>query len=393
MDNRNKLTKHKQGKLAGPPAESASDSPTSITERVSRSAIGLARDALLHPGAAVSTNTLASLAAGTEKGEPSSSLVGPAQSLSTSEPSSLPFSFAHSHANSTVTAPAEDGFRSHSSVSDIRAINAASYDFDAFLVSPNLPILDEPAAQASGEEYPSLTMQQHVNEHLKAHGSFKNAQQGPSSDAAMFSYEDSRQFSTKGLPTFEDHSPLAIIPNKFLGTSEATGKKNSEFPDDVIAKTNHQDDGAAVTALLSEPGLPVDDGANKGSYSAARISSKSDNLTPQEAKDQKPARARLEIVDPQLAFIPNFESSHYDPKATADAIPRAQELASVPELKPWLDILNTYQDEVWGDFLSLVQQAKEELETASPGEAALDNKPAVRRLRMLLGHLDCKNGF
>ena len=393
MDNRNKLTKNKQGKLAGLPAESAGDSPTSITERVSRSAVGLAGDALLRLGAAVSTNTLASIAAGTEKGEPSSSLVGPAQSLSTSESSGLHFSSAHSQANSTIPALAEDGFRSRSSVSDNQALSAASYDFDAFLGSPNLPILDEPAARASSEEYPSLTSQQHLNEHSKAHGSFANVQQGPSSHTVMSSYEESRQFSIKGLPTFENHIPLALIPNKSLWTIEATGGKNSEFPDDVIAKTSHPDDGAAVTALLSEPGLPADDRPIKSSYGTARIESKSDNLATQETRDQKPAGTRFEIANPQLAFIPNFESSHYDPKAAADAIPRAQELASIPGLKPWLDILNTYQDEVWGDFRSLVQQAKEELETASPGEAALDDKPAVRRLRMLLGHIDRKSGF
>ena len=393
MDNRNKLTKNKQGKLAGLPAESAGDIPTSITERVSRSTVGLARDTVLRPGAAVSTDALASLAAGTEKGEPSSSSGGTAQLLSTSKSSGLHLSSAHSHANSTIPAPAEDGFRSRSSVRDIPALSAASYDFDAFLGSPNLPILDEPAAQASSEEYPSLRLHQHVNDHSKARGSFEIMQQGPSSHTAMFSYEDSWQLSIKGLPTFEGHNPIAVIPNKPPWTSEAIGGKNSEFPDDVIAKTSHPDYGAAVTALLSEPGLPADDRPIKGSYGTAGIASKSDNLATQQARGRKPAGSRFDIIDPQLAFIPNFESSHYSPKAAADAIPRAQGLASIPELKPWLDILNTYQDEVWGDFLLLVQQAKEELETTSPGEVALHDRPAVRRLRMLLGHIDRKSGF
>ena len=59
-------------------------------------------------------------------------------------------------------------------------------------------------------------------------------------------------------------------------------------------------------------------------------------------------------------------------------------------LKPWLDILDRYQDDVWGDVLPLVQEAREELQEAedkTPGLSIPGEGPAVQRLKMVLQHM------
>jgi hypothetical protein len=55
----------------------------------------------------------------------------------------------------------------------------------------------------------------------------------------------------------------------------------------------------------------------------------------------------------------------------------------------WSDILTSYQDEVWGDLGSLVQEARAEVESLAkiePSEPPPQPK-ALLRLRNILGHL------
>ena len=55
---------------------------------------------------------------------------------------------------------------------------------------------------------------------------------------------------------------------------------------------------------------------------------------------------------------------------------------------PWHDVLNRYHDEVWGDKLPLVQEARKELKQAiASRNENPDNRPALRRLKMLLQHV------
>ena len=58
------------------------------------------------------------------------------------------------------------------------------------------------------------------------------------------------------------------------------------------------------------------------------------------------------------------------------------------DIKPWLDILSRYQDEVWGDILPLVQEVRKEAKIANEGGKPLHNgASALRRLAMVLGHV------
>ena len=57
------------------------------------------------------------------------------------------------------------------------------------------------------------------------------------------------------------------------------------------------------------------------------------------------------------------------------------------DLQPWIRILGSYHDEVWGDVLPLVQEVRREAEPTKDGMWNLGDKPALRRLQMLLKHL------
>lgn len=57
-------------------------------------------------------------------------------------------------------------------------------------------------------------------------------------------------------------------------------------------------------------------------------------------------------------------------------------------LQQWEGVLNRYADEVWGDLLPLVQEAKEEVEAIKIDHGTGDGSPiALRRLGMILDHL------
>lgn len=104
--------------------------------------------------------------------------------------------------------------------------------------------------------------------------------------------------------------------------------------------------------------------------------------------------------DNMLNFIPDFIRP--DPGAVlggANAIKSAESQTALglphgPEaekvwLDQWMGVLTAYNEEVWGDLGSLVQQAKEEvqqLEDLQPGEAPPKAK-AVLRLQQILGHI------
>ena len=95
-------------------------------------------------------------------------------------------------------------------------------------------------------------------------------------------------------------------------------------------------------------------------------------------------------------LIPDFEGSKQ--MSTRSKLEESQKkdimtsiLNAEEEVKPWLDILDRYQDEVWGDMLPLVQEARKELREAKPRRPELGSPqggPAVRRLKMVLQHMD-----
>jgi len=368
------------------PAEPRDDASKSITERVSKSASALARDALFRPSASGATRTLASFAASTQKGQSSSSSVGSAESFSTLESSSSRASTADSSWKPMADEAAEERFRSHPGPHEDHTRDPASLNFDAFLSGQDSPSFDAPPIAAQKEKQRSPTPYRPTRHDQGSHGSFEEWQQGFWDHGRVPWNEESHQTSGGRSIGPGNRATVSSLPDGPFPRAVALEARNLGPAQDALGDISHHD-GAAVVALLSELGFTADD--EPADYPGfAGNQSKLEYLDLQSTRCERSAEPRLRLADHELGLIPNFALSDYESRAIADAMPHAEEQACIADLKPWLDILDSYQDEVWGEFLPLVQQAREELKTADAKEGTLDDKPAVRRLRMLLGHLD-----
>ena len=172
-------------------------------------------------------------------------------------------------------------------------------------------------------------------------------------------------------------------------------------------------DGDAVVALLSDPNFAVEDtptdtfSISKGDNSAAYLfaNTQFSNQDLQQFRSRLPAPATHGVPSPTnpLNLIPDFGSRRINGVGGATSslatitehsdesyLYHGIQPQSTPDyLEPWTEVLTRYQDDVWGDMLPLVQQAREEIKEAKSGvEGVLRDHPAVRRLGMILGHLE-----
>ncbi|KAL9101548.1 MAG: hypothetical protein Q9163_003203 [Psora crenata] len=134
-------------------------------------------------------------------------------------------------------------------------------------------------------------------------------------------------------------------------------------------------DGAAVVALLSDPSFP------------AETQSKENWDVPKEdryhlcsesplGKGQAASREN-DLQRKPLDLFPNFTCFGID--------------AEPALISPWEDILHRYHDDVWGDALPLVEEARQEIkEAAASKDRSLESRPALRRLGMLLQHMNSR---
>lgn len=156
-------------------------------------------------------------------------------------------------------------------------------------------------------------------------------------------------------------------------------------------------DGAAVVALLSDPAYVMDE-------------EPSSTLRPETDGAQGRSQERLQtweglagsvaILHPSgpLNLVPDFGT----PRNPSDAVSKDRKRfherehfmgSELGEIQPWIDILDSYQDEVWGEMLPLVKEAREELKAVNEKQTLPRDGPAIRRLTMVLQHLgNPKNG-
>ena len=148
-------------------------------------------------------------------------------------------------------------------------------------------------------------------------------------------------------------------------------------------------DGAAVVALLSDPAFALDTESSSILVSEGRKGQNCERL--QTGKRlAKPADA-LHPSNP-LVLMPDFSApgnSHYASLTTQEGIHERGNCLKLRygDVQPWIDILHLYHDEVWGEIVPLVQEAREELNATNESKTRLNGGPAIRRLEMVLQHL------
>lgn len=315
-------------------ADPAGQGTFTLTGRIGASASGLLQSSFGHSSSGSITDTLASLHAGAGKGGPASSPTNAGESSSPSQ------AFSPSGGDSASRhVSVEESFRSKQASPGISTQNG-QVDFDEF--TRRSEGLETDSSPSVGESSPSR------------HG------------AAHFSMQE--EF------------------NRFHAAKDESISKTTIAPSEQQLMSN--DDGAAVVALLSDPGFSVE--TEPDDYVAFTASAGREQLL-ETQRTVKSADPR-DLMNP-LDLIPDFGGS-WEPVHLSNRFPGHSFLESkYGDIQPWADILNRYHDEVWGDMLPLVRQAREEVKVAKAShEGSLQDRAAIRRLRMLLKHLDYPMG-
>jgi len=263
-----------------------------------------------------------------------------------------------------------------------------------------------------------------------------NAVRGPEKGAQ---YEFDEFIDNSNGPLMADHGRAEVYNGQLDSHTkhdEISGSAaNALSGDDQIPTmgirsatfASHAGDGAAVVSLLSDPEFSVDDpSAYRDMYDqevaatdplVSRLTTrKLDLLTRIKAQLPQPPVHRGPAPTNPLNLLPIFHQSFGDtngrsrsddtntlhtegsytylsPDATTtwpygEAFCGQSSEGIEAHLSQWLDVLNRYQDEVWGDMLPLVQDVKAEIEQAKNSNAdEVHEGPAIRRLAMVFAHL------
>ncbi|KAL8702535.1 MAG: hypothetical protein Q9201_004301 [Fulgogasparrea decipioides] len=324
-------------------------SSASVVSRVGASASNLVHEALLRPDLGYIAHELGFAAASSTKGSASSTSAGPSVwSMSLQNPATLRFS-----SRDKAIAADQYGFRKEIYPSNHSAVE---HHFQSFL-----SLQDEGPSDADYDECWSA--------------SIPPALQHADSGAAL--------------------SGQCTATRSVLASPSSNGGRGGRWPDE------NSTDGAAVIALLSDPSFSVDD--IQGSPTAfedpgygSQMEEDPQNIVP---------RASSGFASPinSLSLIPNFGKDSKPPRVEDSGdylIPwldggsgsKAQSWMSKSgesfEVQPWLDMLTTYHDKVWGDPTPLVQDAVKEASAIRNGDNnRRQDCPAIRRLAMVVAHI------
>lgn len=148
-------------------------------------------------------------------------------------------------------------------------------------------------------------------------------------------------------------------------------------------------DGAAVVALLSDPAFALDTESSSTLVSECKKGPNCKTL-----QTGKGLTKPVDAIYPSnpLVLVPDFGATWTSTHASLTTQKGIHEKGNCLEsrcgdVQPWIDMLHLYHDEVWGDMLPLVQEAREELKATIESKTRLYDSPAIRRLEMVLQHL------
>lgn len=268
------------------------------------------------------------------------------------------------------------------------------------------------------ESLPSRTTwisNQHSQGDLPSREGFRSAPQGN-----MISAEFTQFSQNHGLPygaSQHNVSGSSFLVSDFKRAQnhafQAEPLKPSTSDRGVLPIDFKHDDGAEVRALLSTPGafdwmdtadFSADDPMSETisdlfgepfSETEQQIAHRLKSSLPQPPThftmpSDHPLNLRLDFMplgNDRQSFVRDF-----------DALTESLELITGNKyfdndqkdylLSEWDSVLNNYADEVWGDMLPAVNEAKNQMKELRTSDEKLDNN-AVARLRMILGHLSC----
>ena len=309
-----------------------------LSERIGTSARALLRDTILRPSPQISLDTLAAISSGTEKGDSSSS-VGSTSSAEASTCRSSSASCDQLHFPSHVPK------------------NSDSFDFDDFLARTSEPPLRTVEAPFNSRG----------SNQLDGNDCPKNGHNKHCLDADT-------------QPSVTDHTTASNNSQTYRWHSEAWQHDNTRS----TTEGRRDYDGAEVVALLSVPGSCLDEILQDEGH---RTQPERLDRHPQSYTAQPSEVVHINVVANALQLVPSLGSNSAAFEMMITSVPHLDEYSRDFDLQPWLKFLDSYHDEVWGDKLPLVQEARKEAKSAKDGLWISEDKPALRRLQMLLNHL------
>ncbi|KAL8877157.1 MAG: hypothetical protein Q9198_004779 [Flavoplaca austrocitrina] len=169
------------------------------------------------------------------------------------------------------------------------------------------------------------------------------------------------------------------------------------------APNGHPEDGAAVVAMLSNPSSCIDEDSHVTiapeaiGFDTPNHERHANDLRQRISRDKSPAVNAL-------GLIPDFHKHPYNCDHSRDELSSPEQRKDLDgttilplrydldfEVGPWIEILDTYHDEVWGDMLPLVEEARKEAHAIRNGDTTHDEVfPAIRRLSMIARHMQSK---
>lgn len=356
---------HRAGDEENDGGATVSQQPSSLASRIASSASGLTRDAFGSGAATGATSGLASSLASSEKAPASSS--------------------ASAAASSSASTWAQGGLAATTLPSSRRRVTGTA---------------GESFRTASASQGEAGALDEQKRSFLEGQGSHVLS----GSDAWV------QEFHERGV---EARDPV--------------GTDRHALNDNSIHYTEHPEDGADVVALLSNPAFSLDDNladdlamTQHNEAATAEDLFGADALTPSEQSIAQQMRSSipadnstspLAAQDPgrrlhQLS--PNAEMLHESIAASPMIAGTAASSSSSVEQRgqwfrqwadQWEDVLGRYADEVWGaeqpgetgqigTDRRKVDEAREAIRQTKEREDWWEDAAAVRRLKMVLGHLD-----
>jgi hypothetical protein len=191
---------------------------------------------------------------------------------------------------------------------------------------------------------------------------------------------------------------------EFETTWQSTNQIPSQIPHPRSApeKDLHRqsEDGAAVIALLTSndfdaedpttlPEIELDPAAPPPPLSASeRDALDSFRRALPGAQAETPARITGSSLVPDIdTFLSQGLGKQDQDRSEGGSLAlRDEVLASLPGAGDWVGVQERYHDEVWGFLEPVLEAAKTEIEAQGDYEGAREG-PAVRRLKMILGHM------
>lgn len=161
----------------------------------------------------------------------------------------------------------------------------------------------------------------------------------------------------------------------------AVAQENMRQQGHISVEEQQMHDGEAVVDLLSDPTASAD---------TWDLSPEQDEIV-----NWRLTEEQLTIIRSMLNELFPSEEPHEAPRADhpLNLVPHFTSLngeeGRIMWMEQWDGVLNRYTDEVWGDLLPLVQEAREEVQTMKkiPSGTVGEQPKALRRLGLILGHL------